>query len=215
MKQFLFLLLTASVAMSARAQSSQYQDAMTKQVALLDDGASYNPQTLQDISNVFERIAATEKTEWLPYYYAAFAQVMTAFVQEDKSKIDPLADRAEANINKADSLKKNSDEIACIKSLVASARIMVDPPSRGAQYGPESGMMIQKAKQLNPENPRVYLLEGQALYFTPEAYGGDKAKARETLQVALQKFAAFKPASNIEPHWGEAQAKQLLNGEAK
>ena len=215
MKQLLFILLAAGVAITAKAQSPQYQDAMSKQVTLLDQASSYNPQSLQEISNTFERIAATEQSQWLPYYYAAFTQVITALMQEDKSKIDPIADRAEANINKADSLHPNNDEIACIKSLVASARIIVDPASRGQLYGPESGMMIQKAKQINPENPRVYLLEGQALYYTPEQFGGDKVKAKETLQLALQKFAAFKPASSIDPHWGEAQTKDLLNGSAK
>jgi hypothetical protein len=211
MKQFtLLFLLTAFTAVVVKAQSPQYKDAMAKQVALLDQGSSYNPQTLLEIANVFERIAATEKSQWLPYYYAAYSQVMSAFMQQDKGKMDELADRADANASKADSLNKNSDEVACIKSLVATARISVDPPSRGAQYGPESGMQIQKARQLNPENPRVYLLEGQSLYYTPEQFGGDKAKAKETLKLALEKFAAFKPADEIAPHWGEARAKQLL-----
>ncbi|GAA0535262.1 hypothetical protein [Chitinophaga japonensis] len=204
----LFALLTALV---AGAQSPQYQEAMAKQVALLDEGSSYNPQTMLEISNTFERIAATEQNQWLPYYYAAYAQVMSAFMQEnDKDKMDALADKADMNIGKAEALQPDNDEIACIKSLIATVRISVDPPSRGQQYGPESGAQLVKAKQLNPENPRVYLLEGQALYYTPEQFGGDKVKAKEVLEQALQKFTAFKPASNIAPHWGEARAKQLL-----
>lgn len=216
MKPFtLLFLLAAFTAVIVKAQSPQYQEAMSKQVALLDQGSSYNPQTLLEISNTFERIAATEQSQWLPYYYAAYAQVMSAFMQQDKTKMDELADKAEANAAKADELHKNSDEVALIKSLIATVRISVDPPGRGAQYGPESGMQIQKAKQINPENPRVYLLEGQALYYTPEQFGGDKAKAKETLKLALEKFAAFKPADSIAPHWGEARAKQLLEEAGK
>jgi len=215
MKQFLLLLLPVFAAVVTKAQSPQYQDAMTKQVGLLDAPASYTPQSMLDISNTFERIAAAEKNQWLPYYYAAYTQVMSALMTQDKDKIDGLADKAEANINKADSLKQNDDEVACIRSLIATSRIMVDPQSRGQQYGPESGMQIQKAKQINPENPRVYLLEGQALYYTPEQFGGDKAKAKEILQVALQKYAAFKPASSIAPHWGEPHAKDLLQQAGK
>lgn len=216
MKQFaLFFLLTVFTAAVVKAQSPQYKEAMAKQVALLDQGSSYNPQTLLEISNTFERIAATEKDQWLPYYYAAYSQVMSAFMQQDKTKMDELADKADANAAKADELNKNSDEVALVKSLVATVRISVDPPGRGAQYGPESGLQIQKAKQINPENPRVYLLEGQALYYTPEQFGGDKAKAKETLKLALEKFAAFKPADEIAPHWGEERAKQLLEEAGK
>lgn len=216
MKKFtLLFLLAAFTAVVVNAQSAQYQEAMTKQVGLLDQGSSYNPQTLLEISNTFERIAATEQSQWLPYYYAAYSQVMSAFMQQDKTKMDELADKADANAAKADELNKNSDEVALIKSLIATVRISVDPPARGPQYGPESGQQILKAKQINPENPRVYLLEGQALYYTPEQFGGDKAKAKETLKLALEKFAAFKPADNIAPHWGEARAKQLLEEAGK
>ncbi|HEU4554876.1 MAG TPA: hypothetical protein VFS25_18650 [Chitinophaga sp.] len=215
MKQFLLLLLAVFATAAVKAQSPRYQDAMAKQVALLDQESSYNPQTMLDISNTFERIAAAEKTQWLPYYYAAYAQVMSALMTQDKDKIDGLADKAQANINKADSLQPNNDEVACIRSLIASSRIMVDPQTRGQEYGPESGMQIEKAKQINPENPRVYLLEGQALYYTPEQFGGDKKKAKEVLELALQKYAAFKPASSIAPHWGEAHAKDLLQQAGK
>jgi len=205
------ILFAVLMALAAGAQSPQYQEAMAKQVALLDEGSSYNPQTMLEISNTFERIGATEKDQWLPYYYAAYAQVMSAFMQEnDKEKMDALADQAEVNIGKAEALQPDNDEIACIKSMIATVRISVDPPTRGQQYGPESGAQLMKARELNPGNPRVYLLEGQALYYTPEQFGGDKVKAKKVLEEALQKFAAFKPASNIAPHWGEARVKQLL-----
>ncbi len=216
MKQLtLLFLFTAFSAVVVKAQSPQYKEAMAKQVSLLDQGTSYNPQTLLEISNTFERIAATENSQWLPYYYAAYAQVMSAFMQQDKTKMDELADKADGNLAKAEALHQNSDEIACLKSLVATARINVDPPSRGPQYGPESGEQLQKAKQLNPENPRVYLLEGQMLYYTPEQFGGDKAKAKETLKLALEKFASFKPADDIAPHWGIERTKQLLEEAGK
>ncbi len=124
--------------------------------------------------------------------------------------MDELADKADANAAKADELNKNSDEVALVKSLIATVRISVDPPSRGAQYGPESGMQIQKAEQINPEkSPRIPA--GRPVpVLTPEQFGGDKVKAKETLKLALEKFAAFKPADSIAPHWGEARAKQLL-----
>ena len=192
------------------AQSAQYESAMSKQVALLDDPANHNPAKLQEIGNTFERIAAAEKTQWLPYYYAAYCYVMNALAEQDKSKVDPIADKAQANAEKAEALSPKNDEIYCVRSLIATSRIGVDPMTRGMKYGMESANLLSEAGQINKDNPRVDLLQGQSLYYTPEQYGGSKEKAKEKFEIALKKFSAFKPASSIAPHWGEAYTKQLL-----
>lgn len=207
----LSVFLMAGMFTATYAQSAQYNDAMTKEVATLDSSSTFNPAALLQKANTFERIAAAEQSQWLPYYYAGYCQVMQAFMQQDKSKVDEIVDKAELNADKAESLSTDNAEILCLKSLIASARIGVDPMNRGMKYGMESGALLTKAKKINPENPRIYMLEGQALLYTPEQFGGSKARAKETFEVALQKFAAFKPESNIAPHWGEPYTKQLLD----
>jgi hypothetical protein len=211
MKTFVlsFCLLVTTFSMTF-AQSAQYQSAMSKQLALLDDPANRGPEKMQEIANTFERIAAAEKTQWLPYYYAAYCYVMNALSEKDKSKVDAIDDKAQAAIEKAESLSPKNDEIYCVKSLVATARIGVDPMTRGMQYGTEAATWLTQAGQINKENPRVDLLQGQSLYYTPEQFGGSKEKAKEKFELALKKFAAFKPASVIAPHWGEEYTKQLL-----
>lgn len=211
MKRIIYsLFLSIGLISSSLAQSAQYETAMAKQVALLDDHQNFNPQKLQEIANTFERIAAAEKTQWLPYYYAGYCYVMTALMENDPSKVDVIADKAALNATAADSLQPGNDEVGCLKSLVATSRISVDPRTRGMKYGMESATLLEQAKQVNAENPRVYLLEGQSLFYTPEQFGGSKSKAKEKFDIALQKFSSFKPASSIAPHWGEAQTRQLL-----
>ncbi|CAL1520601.1 hypothetical protein [Chitinophaga sp. MM2321] len=207
---FLSLFLTGGLAIAAMAQSAQYQDAMTQQTADLDSSSVFNPDGLLQKANTFERIADAEKSQWLPYYYAAYCDIMIAFMQQDKSKIDPLADKAEANLDKAEALSPKNSEIACVRSLIASARLTVDPQTRGMKYGMEAGQLLEQAKAYNPENPRVYLLQGQSLLFTPEQFGGSKPKAKTMLELALEKYAAFKPDSIIAPHWGEGYTRELL-----
>lgn len=211
MKRLLLsLCVLATTATATMAQSERYQQAMQQQTTDLDSSAAFNANTLQQKANTFERIAAAEQTQWLPYYYAGYCQLMQAFVQNDKTQIDALADKAAANLDKAESLSPKNSEISCLRSLLASARIVVDPATRGAQYGPEAGMQLEQARQYNPENPRVYLLMGQGLLFTPPAFGGDPVKAKEVLKTALDKYSTFKPESNIAPRWGEPYARQLL-----
>lgn len=209
-----FLLLLA-VVFTAGAQSAQYESAMTKQVALLDDSTSYTPAKLTEIANTFERIAAAEKSQWLPYYYAAYSQVMAALIEQNKDKVDAIVDKVDANLAKVDELSANNDEGACIKSLAATARLMVDPQSRGMQYGMLSAQELQKAQAANANNPRVYLLQGQSLFYTPEQFGGSKARAKEKFQTAIEKYSSFKPASKLAPHWGEKHAKDLLQQASK
>lgn len=211
MKQILFsLVLAGGVTFAAQAQSEQYNDAMKQQVGLLDSSSTYNAGGMQQLANTFERIAQAEQTQWLPYYYAAYCRVNEAYMTKDKGKIDELADMALVNAEKAQALKGKDADINCILSMILSARIGVDPMTRGMKYGPESAALLEEAKKMDPENPRVYMLQGQALLYTPEAFGGSKTKAKEMFEVALTKFAAAKPASTIVPQWGEAYTKMLI-----
>lgn len=216
MKQILFsLLMVTGISFAAQAQSEQYQQAMGQQVSLLDSASTFTPTGIQQAANTFERIAEAEKTQWLPYYYAAYCRVNEAFFTQDKGKVDEIADKALVNIEKAAALKGKDSEISCILSMIASARIGVDPMTRGMKYGMESGQHLEEAKKLNPENPRVYMLEGQSLFYTPEAFGGSKSKAKEKFEEAMKKFAAEKPADKITPHWGEAYTKMLIEQSSK
>ncbi len=211
MKRILFsLMAVVGAVFTAQAQSEQFTGAMKQQLGLLDSSSTWSPAGMQQAANTFERIADAEKTQWLPYYYAAYCRVNEAFLTENKSKTDEIIDKAVVNIEKAQTLKGPNSEISCILSLIASARIGVDPMTRGMKYGPESTELLETAQQQDPENPRVFVLKGQNFLYTPEAFGGSKTKAKEMFDLALKKFATFKPESEIAPHWGEAYVKELM-----
>ncbi|NIG51955.1 hypothetical protein [Chitinophaga sp. Cy-1792] len=208
---FLSLLMIAGVTTATMAQSAQYQDAMTKNISDLDSTSTFKPDVLQQKANVFERIANAEKTQWQPYYYAAYCNIMSALMQQDKSKVDAMADQAETDLTLADQLSPKNSEISCIKSLIATARLTVNPMDRAQKYGPMAAQLLEEGKTFNPENPRVYLLQGQSLIYTPEQFGGSKEGGKKLLELALQKYSSFKPATTLDPTWGEGYAKGLLS----
>lgn len=208
MKKVLLSFLLLGACSFAFAQDDQYSAAMEKNVAALD--STHSPEGLQALENNFERIANVKQTEWLPYYYAGFCQVMLAFMEQDNSKVDALSDKAGELATKAAALSKDNSEITCLQSMVASSRIKVDPQSRGMEFGMKSAQLLKAAQKLDTSNPRVYLLDGQGKFYTPEQYGGGKDAAKPILEEAVQKFASFKPASALAPHWGEERAKLLL-----
>ena len=68
-----------------------------------------------------------------------------------------------------------------------------------------------KAKEMNPANPRVYILEAQDKYYTPEQFGGSKDEAKKLFEKAKELFMTSKPASSIEPQWGMSQVMYFLS----
>ena len=209
MKRTFFLIAIISFTNFLFAQSDKYAEAMKKNISLLD--SVYQKGNAGELANNFERIGDAEKTQWLPYYYAAYCNVMKAFTEQDKSKTDAIADKAEQLITKAEEiLGKENSETDVIKSMIASAHMMVDPQSRWMQYGQASSENIEKAKRLDSTNPRPVYLEAQAKFHTPETFGGGKAVAKPLFEKAIPMFDAFTPESELHPTWGKAATEYFL-----
>jgi hypothetical protein len=211
MKRIFFTtVITMMAVTSAFSQSDKYEAAMKTNIVLLDSALIKG--NIGDLANNFERIGNAEKTQWLPYYYAAYCTVMSSYINQDKSKTDEIADKADALITKAEQLAGGENSETCvIKSMVASAHMMVDPQTRWQQYGQVSSGNIEKAKKMDPTNPRPVYLEGQSKFYTPEQFGGGKAVAKPLLEKALAMFAGFKPASTLHPVWGKGSVQYFIN----
>ena len=213
MKKFLLsFFIIAGFAVVAHAQDDKYSAAMKPKVVAVDTTRS--APDLLALSASFERIADAEKTKWLPYYYAAYTEayagLMSMGQKPDITKTDPMADKAEVLINKADALNPNNSEVYIVKKMIANLRMMADPMNRYMTYGPKGEEALQTAVKLNPENPRVYLLQGQDKFYTPEQFGGSKTEALKLFQMADTKFGSYKPATSLDPDWGRGQVKYFM-----
>jgi hypothetical protein len=171
---------------------------------------------LNNLANSFQRIADAEKNQWLPYYYAALANVNAAYMMSMgqmgmADKTDPIADKAEGLLNRAAGLSKDNSEIYCVKKMIASLRLIGDPQSRYMTYGPAAEEALATAKSLDPANPRVTLLEAQDKLFTPEQFGGSKTEAKKLFEEAIKKYEAFKPQTSLHPTWGLKRAQYFLS----
>jgi len=209
MKKLILLALMTTLTVAGFSQSDKYLAAMKRNLAAIDSSYS-NPPSMLSLANTFERIADAEKNQWLPYYYAALCQVNYGFMVTDKTQTDNIADKATALINKADSLSPKNSEVSCIKSMIASCHLMVNPMQRYMEYGQESNTQMENAMEQDPTNPRPYLLKGQSLKYTPEQFGGGCKTAKIELQTAIDKFLVYKPASELYPAWGLQRVQQLM-----
>lgn len=210
MKKIMLAAIALTITTVSFSQSDKFKQAMAANLSKIDSAKS--PDDMLAVALAFERIADAEKTQWLPYYYAAFCHGLYAFQKNDMPNNDTYADKAEKMIIKAEELEKNNSEIACIKSMIASIRMLVDPQSRWQTYGPTATQELETAKKIDPTNPRPYFLQGQGLRYTPQEFGGGCATAKPVLEEAMKKYETFKPASELHPNWGKVQVTQLLEG---
>jgi hypothetical protein len=217
MKKIILSSFLSFLLMTSFAQSEKYMKAMQEKLAATD--STRDPAALKDLSGAFERIADAEKNQWLPYYYAALTQINSGYMtymanqgnMDALSGLDAIGDKAEQMLDKAEALSKDNSEIYVLRKMSATLRMMVNPMARYMQYGPIAQQALETAKKLNPENPRIYYLEGLDKFQTPEQFGGSKTEAKKLFDQAIQKFDAFVPASPLDPKWGRHETMYFMS----
>jgi hypothetical protein len=200
------LLMKMSVLFAQNPNYTKTMEGLVSEIQTVQFGTP-----LQPLANKMERIAATEKAEWLPNYWVAYCSTIDSYSEQDAGKKDQLLDKADTYMTTVDKLVKDNDEVEVLRANLASARMAVNPQDRWMKYGGMVQKALGTAKKLNPENPRITLLEGQGIFFTPENFGGGKAKAKPVLEKSIEQFAKFKPISTIHPNWGQPTAQWMLS----
>lgn len=196
---------------SIQTGSDQYKQAMSQAISAMQSrGEKATTADILTSANQFERIANAEPKEWLPRYYAGLSYVYLGFMGKDEAEKDKYLDQADKNLKAAEAIAPANDELAVLKAYIAQSRMVVDPMNRWQQYGPLFQAGLEKAKSLNANNPRIYVLEGSSLMYTPEQFGGGPGNACPVLKQASEKFTTFKPASDLAPNWGQKQIEPLL-----
>ena len=189
------------------AQTDKYTTAMKKGVTMLD--SARDEQSFLAAANYFERIANVETKQWLPIYYVAYANLFSGLTSQDQSKKDAIFDKALEQVSKAEAMSANNSEILTLKGFAQFMKMSLDPPSRLGLIG-EANAALAQAKAIDPSNPRPYFIVAQNTFYTPEAFGGGKNRAKPMLEESAEKYSAFQAKDAIAPHWGEKQCLELL-----
>jgi hypothetical protein len=205
----LFFIVTMIIAVVTNAQTDKYTTAMQANLQKFETAKTINDY--EALAAAFIRIGDAEKTQWLPYYWAALA-LSTGTWADEKVDKETMATRIIALAEKADALTNgNTDkaEILVLRNMAATQQMMVDPQTRYMSYGQQAAGYLQKGISLNANNPRLYYMQGMSVFNTPEQFGGGKVKAKPIFEkaVALYKAEQKKP---LYPHWGDKEAENML-----
>jgi hypothetical protein len=207
MKKFFLSFTLIVIAVASFAQSDKFKSTMKANLVMFD--SIKNPNDYTPLAASFERIGDAEKTQWLPYYYAALSNILKGFADSTGNK-DNIADKADALIAKAEAIEPKNAEIYLLKSMTSTLHMIVDPSTRWQKYGADVTKNREIAKQLDPNNPRVYFLEGQNIFGTPKSFGGGKENAKPVFEKSVALFQTYKPASELYPNWGKKSAEQMV-----
>jgi hypothetical protein len=171
--------------------------------------AEFNKSTAQNepsgLLSKFEKIAQSNVNEWLPAYYLSILYARLSLKQ--KQNADVNADKAIYWANKSIAIQAN-DENYCALSMAKTAKMAVNPYLRWLSFEKSIYEPLAKAKKINANNPRIYVLEASLKLNLPVLFGGGCEKSKPILIKARQLLSKQLPQPLL-PTWGKQSLDEL------
>jgi tetratricopeptide (TPR) repeat protein len=206
------ILVTVLVTAPAARQSLMPPDwsQVTGQLeqAVLGDDAAGVRRARTDLLRLLAAGPATDRAALVHYAIAYAGWRLSTNPAVSARERDDLLDDAETRLKTAVKLDPKFAEGYALLSGVYGLKINFSPMS-GILLGPRSGGAIDRAEQLEPENPRVLLSRGIGKFNTPAMFGGSIKDAEACLRRAIDRFAVESPAKPF-PAWGRFDAHAWL-----
>jgi hypothetical protein len=182
----------------------QFEQGMGKAFQLWGEGKN------TEASAMFERIAAAEKTSWLPNYYVALVNTTTAFGTKDKAQINLLLTKAQNSLDIELLKDQNNPELLVMQAMIHTAWIVYDPMTNGQKLSGKVMELYAKAQAIAPENPRVVFGKAEFEIGGAKFWGKDTKPMCAQIEKAIGLFATFKPETPFSPKWGLDRAEVAL-----
>jgi tetratricopeptide (TPR) repeat protein len=207
-----FIILLFMIA-AGNLKADDYSDAIVKAKKKLNEAANKNDKAeLLKIRGDFERILQLKKNEWMINYYMASIDFILSYGAIEANNNEELKKYTESSLSLLDKSTDANDEFAeawIMKLAVNSNRWIYDMQKMNDIIGKLSEAK-EKAMKLEPENPRLYLIDGMNTYYTPENFGGGPDKAMPLLEKSWDLFQTYKPKDETYPDWGKDQAAGMI-----
>ncbi|MCI9844773.1 hypothetical protein [Flavobacterium pectinovorum] len=185
---------------SLLSAQTQFEQGMGKAFGLWKEGKN------AEASAMFERIAAADKTSYLPNYYVALINTTAVFTEKDKTKIDLLLTKAQDALDQEIIKDQNNAELYVLQALIYTGYVVADPMTNGMKYSGKVMEAYGKAKAIDPNNPRAVFGEADYQLGGAKWTGVDTKPLCVQVDKAVELFATFKPETQFSPKWGLERA---------
>jgi tetratricopeptide (TPR) repeat protein len=164
---------------------------------------------LKNAQALLERAATVAPNDpWLTHYlgFALYRQATLSFGM-GRDNYAPILERADSVLERS-AIAGSIAESYALRSGVIGMMIGSNP-IKGMTLGPKSAAQMEKALELAPRNPRVWLLRAIGAFNTPAMFGGGMDRAEEYLLKSIALFSQDKPLPPA-PTWGLHEAYTWL-----
>ena len=189
---------------SLLSAQGQFEQGMGKAFQLWGEGKN------TEASDLFERIAAAEKTSWLPNYYVALINTTAAFRTKDQGQVNLLLSKAQKVLDVEMDKNPNNAELLVLQAMIYTAWIAFDPMTNGQKLSGKVMELYRKAQAIAPENPRVVFGKAEFEIGAAQFWGTDTKPMCVQIEKAIALFATFKPETVFSPKWGLDRATEAL-----
>lgn len=173
---------------------------------------AWNEEAIMRARAGFERLLDRGGRDWLVRYYIALADYRVAIWHlsaQNKDAVRPFLDEAEKLLEESLDAEPDFAESHALLGAVLGLKIGLKPIS-GMWIGPRIGGILAEAMELDPENPRLWMIEGVGAFHRPKMFGGGYENAREAMLKSIDYFETYTPADPAFPDWGHSEAYAWL-----
>ena len=147
-----------------------------------------------------ETMRAEIKDVSYPGAYLKYRLAIAYYVSGKSDLSDDLLAETVSDLEKIVAANPESADAYALLATSIGMRISFRPAVRGITMGAASDRAMKRAQEIDPANPRVWLVKGIAAHNTPTMFGGGTKKALTALDEAISIYAT--DASG----WGQADA---------
>lgn len=159
----------------------------------------------------FELISNAEATKWLPLYYHAQCYILMSFSdrQADENGKDTYLEVAANDLDKMILLAPDETEVYALQALYYTAKLVINPMTRGQEYGALTQTAIQQSLALDAENPRAKQLDLSNKVGTAQFFGTDISQFCEEANELLAVWDDYEQKSPFHPTWGKDRVLEI------
>ncbi len=209
MPRAMALVLLALAALAAAPAHAADPDAVAGARRMLQAGVdSARARQVLAARARFKALSEAEPSLPLLHYWVALSDwrlVPLLGRGADRSRAERYCREGVRECDETLRLEPRSAEALALKGSLQGLLLGFEP-SAMMTLGPEASLNLSRAKELEPENPRVWLLDGMGTLHKPAEFGGGPAPALEKLRRAQALFAGRASAVGLTPDWGAADA---------
>ena len=208
-------LIAAAVLLSGAATTAECQqltgtakwaDSASREIDAANAAGDLN--RLTSAAAMLDRVLIVTPNDPLLLYYRSLALYRSATLYTGlKKEIEAkrALDEADLLLEQATAKSPTADALALRSSVMGLMIGLSGNPLSGMTLGPKSSGLLDRAKELEPKNPRVWLIGGMSAMFTPKMFGGGTDKAEQDLRKAVTLFETDRPTAPA-PSWGRVDA---------